>query len=85
MDKWIKMYTIFEILVEKLVFFVKFATFVLLKKFPAKKNKVSELKFFCSKEKSFCITHPARPGRRKSLPEYGTGCEISGCRGGIFP
>jgi hypothetical protein len=85
MDKWIKMYTIFEILVDKLALFVNFATFVLLKKFPAKKNKVSELKFFCSKEKSFCITHPARPNRRKSLPVYGTECEKSDCRDGICP
>ena len=41
MHKWIKMYTIFEILVEKLVFFVNFATFVLLKKIRPKKNKKS--------------------------------------------
>lgn len=39
MDKWIKMYTIFEILVDKRAFFVNSATFVLLKKILSKKNK----------------------------------------------
>ena len=47
MDKWIKMYTILIINVEKLGFFVKIATFVLLKRDCQKNEQKARSKYFC--------------------------------------